>query len=56
MSIGFDLDISWIEARLHAAGGGGRVQVDLACHDMVADPNTAIALGTVTLTNKGRAF
>ncbi len=55
MSIGFDLDLSWIELRLHAAGVK-RVKVTSPAMSVVADPNTAIALGTVTLTNKGRAF
>ena len=36
--------------------GVKRVKVTSPATSVVADPNTAIALGTVTLTNKGRAF
>ncbi|MES0049246.1 baseplate J/gp47 family protein [Mesorhizobium sp. M0053] len=51
--IGFDLEPSWIEARLHVTGVK-RVLVITPSAPVVVDENTAIALGTVTLTFAGR--
>lgn len=53
--IGFDLDISWIHSRLHAAGVK-RVEVISPGASVIAAPNDALALGAVTLTNMGRSF
>ena len=55
MSIGFDLDISWIQAKLHATGVK-RVIVREPTASVVAAANEALAIGTVSLTLQGRAF
>lgn len=53
--IGFDLEPSWIEARLHVPGVK-RVQVEVPSAPAVAAPGTAIALGDIDLTFKGRDY
>jgi phage-related baseplate assembly protein len=53
--IGFDLDISWLNARLHAFGVK-RVEVAQPQASIAVPPSQAIALGTVTLVNMGRAY
>jgi phage-related baseplate assembly protein len=55
MSIGFDLDVSWIQAKLHAPGVK-RVKVTEPTASVVAAANEALAIGTVSLRNQGRAF
>jgi phage-related baseplate assembly protein len=55
MSIGFDLDVSWIQAKLHAPGIK-RVRVREPAASVVAAANEALAIGTVALVNQGRAF
>ncbi|RWC91649.1 MAG: baseplate J protein [Mesorhizobium sp.] len=51
--IGFDLEPSWIEARLHV-DGVKRVSVSTPAASVIDDENTAIVIGTVTLTFAGR--
>lgn len=51
--IGFDLNPSWIAAKLHAVGVA-KVEVTAPAASVVVDGNTAIAIGTVTLTFSGR--
>jgi phage-related baseplate assembly protein len=53
--IGFDLDLSWLSARLHASGVK-RVEIVTPETSIVVPPSQAIALGTITLTNMGRAY
>ncbi len=50
--IGFDVNRSWIEARLMVAGVA-KVALVLA-DDVVVDDRTAARFGTITLTNRGR--
>lgn len=51
--IGFDLNPSWIAARLHVPGVSKVEVIAPALPAVVGDAN-AIVLGTVTLTNEGR--
>ncbi|MBX8827744.1 hypothetical protein HBA93_19245 [Ochrobactrum sp. SFR4] len=51
-SVGFDLEPSWIEARLHVVGVK-RVKVIAPFLTVVADPGVAIALGEIKLNFKG---
>lgn len=53
-SMGFDLNPSWIKARLHVAGVS-RVEVVTPAAPVVVDDNHAIALGTVSLEMAGRS-
>lgn len=53
--IGFDLDVSWVTARLHV-GGVKRVAVTAPAAKVAAGDNNAIALGTVALTMEGREY
>lgn len=52
-SVGFDLNRSWIKARLMIAGVSD-VEVTAPAQNVTADNRHRIALGTVTLTLKGR--
>ena len=52
--IGADLVTSWIEARLHV-DGVSRVEVRAPAASIVAEDNDALAIGAVTLVDKGRA-
>lgn len=54
-SVGFDLEPSWIESRLHAAGVK-KVSCLLPTQTVVADPGVAIALGNIKLNFKGRDY
>lgn len=54
--LGFDLVRAWISARLMQAGAVQKVVVTAPDTDVVAPPYQAIALGTITLTNRGRAY
>ncbi|MDR6431305.1 baseplate J/gp47 family protein [Brucella pseudogrignonensis] len=51
-SVGFDLEPSWIEARLHVAGVK-KVNCLLPVQAVIADPGVAIALGDIKLNFKG---
>lgn len=51
--LGFDLKRTWITARLHQTGVA-RVNLLAPTIDMIAAPNSAIAIGTVTLIYMGR--
>lgn len=53
--IGFDLERSWIESRLHV-GGVKRVDVTSPDLTVIAQPGTAIALGSVTINDRGRDY
>lgn len=53
--LGFDLTPAWITARLMKSGVQN-VVVPSPSAPVVAPPQNAIALGTITLTNRGRAF
>lgn len=53
--IGFDLERSWIEARLHAIGVK-KVVVKEPTSTVIVPSGTAIAIGSITLTMKGRDF
>ncbi|KAB0269066.1 baseplate J/gp47 family protein [Microvirga brassicacearum] len=53
--LGFDLARAWIGARLMRPGIQ-RVDVLTPVDNVVASPNEAIAIGTVTLNNMGRAY
>ncbi|MCC5780751.1 baseplate J/gp47 family protein [Nitratireductor sp. B36] len=53
--IGFDLEPSWIEARLHVSGVK-RVEIEVPSSPVVAAPGTAIALGDIDLTFMGRDY
>lgn len=53
--IGFDLDLSWLAARLHASGVK-RVNIVSPGASVVAAPNDAIAIGSIKLTYMGRAY
>ena len=53
--LGFDLVREWITARLMLSGVQKAV-VTAPSVDIVADPYQAIALGSITLTNRGRAY
>jgi phage-related baseplate assembly protein len=53
--VGFDLDLSWLNARLHTSGVK-RVEIMQPMASIVVAPSQAIALGTITLTNMGRAY
>ncbi len=54
-SIGFDLEPSWIDARLHVPGVK-RVNVLSPSASLIAVPGAAISLGNVKLNFKGRDF
>jgi phage-related baseplate assembly protein len=51
--IGFDLEVSWIEARLHVEGVK-RVSVRKPDGSIIAAPGTAISLGAITFKFVGR--
>lgn len=51
-SVGFDLEPSWIEARLHVAGVK-KVNCVSPTQAVIADPGVAIALGNIKLNFKG---
>lgn len=53
--VGFDLEISWIESRLHV-DGVKKVVVTSPSASIINPEGTATALGTITLTNKGRDY
>lgn len=53
--VGFDLEISWIESRLHI-DGVKKVVVTSPTASIINPEGTASALGTITLTNKGRDY
>lgn len=53
--LGFDLTPAWITARLMRPGIQ-KVVVTAPAADVVAAPYRAISLGTVALTNRGRAY
>lgn len=53
--LGFDLTPAWITARLMKAGVQN-VVVTAPSAPVVAPPQNAIALGTITLTDRGRTF
>lgn len=50
--VGFDLEPSWIEARLHVVGVK-KVNCLLPLQAVIADPGVAIALGNIKLNFKG---
>lgn len=52
--MGFDLNISWIKARLHVAGVA-RIEVLSPAAPVVVDDNEAIALGEIDLEFAGRS-
>lgn len=52
--LGFDVTRSWLTATLHQPGVH-KVVVSTPAADVVVDDNSAVKLGTVTLTYKGRA-
>lgn len=52
--IGFDFNLSWLLAKLHQ-NGVSKVELNAPAANVVMDANSAAALGTVTLTFKGRA-
>lgn len=51
--IGFDMNVSWLTTKLHAAGVA-KVAVQTPAASLVADDISAIVLGTITLTYMGR--
>lgn len=53
--VGFDLEISWIESRLHI-DGVKKVVVTSPTASIINPEGTASALGTIMLTNKGRDY
>ena len=53
--IGFDLDPSWLTAKLHVSGVKKVVNL-VPGAAVVAGPNEALALGTINLTMAGRDF
>lgn len=53
-SMGFDLNPSWIKARLHVAGVA-RVEMVTPTEPVVVDDSQAVALGEITLEFAGRA-
>ncbi|QPC87142.1 baseplate J protein [Mesorhizobium sp. NBSH29] len=53
--IGFDLDLSWAQSRIHVPGVK-RVVITSPSTAVVASNEKAIAIGTITLTYMGRAF
>ncbi|MCZ8101548.1 MAG: baseplate J/gp47 family protein [Burkholderiales bacterium] len=53
--LGFDLNREWITARLMVPGIQRAVPTSPAVNQ-IADPQNAIAIGTITLVNRGRAF
>ncbi len=53
--LGFDINTSWIDAKLHESGGVSRVEISEPSASVVVPYNEAAALGTITLTYKGRA-
>lgn len=52
--LGFDLNPSWLQARLHVPGVS-RVQVTAPAAPVVVDDNNAVALGSITLNFAGRS-
>ncbi|WP_313026779.1 baseplate J/gp47 family protein [Brucella sp.] len=53
--VGFDLEISWLESRLHIEGVK-KVVVTSPSASIINSEGSATALGTITLTNKGRDY
>lgn len=53
--IGFDLERSWIESRVHVRGVK-RVQVITPDASVIVPPGTAVALGSVTINDRGRDY
>lgn len=53
--VGFDLEISWLESRLHIEGVK-KVVVTSPTASIINSEGSATALGTITLTNKGRDY
>lgn len=53
--VGFDLEISWLESRLHVEGVK-KVVVTSPSASIINSEGSATALGTITLTNKGRDY
>ncbi len=53
--LGFDMIREWIAARLMVSGVQKAAVVSPVA-DVIAPPHQAVALGTITLTNKGRAY
>lgn len=53
--IGFDLEPSWLEARLHVSGVK-RVDILSPSASAIAAPGVAISLGTIKLNFKGRDY
>lgn len=53
--VGFDLEISWLESRLHVEGVK-KVVVTSPSASIINSEGSATALGTVTLTNRGRDY
>lgn len=53
--LGFDLTRAWLTARLMRPGVQ-KVEITAPAQDVVAEPFSAISLGTVTLTNRGRSY
>lgn len=53
--LGFDLTRAWLTARLMRAGVQ-RVEITAPTADVAVEPYEALALGTVTLTYRGRAL
>ncbi len=52
--MGFDLNLSWVKARLHVPGVS-RVDVTAPMASVVVDDNHAVAIGTINLTMAGRS-
>lgn len=53
--LGFDMTRSWLTARLMQVGVQ-RVEITSPAADVIVPFNRAVALGTVTLTNRGRDY
>lgn len=53
--LGWDLPLSWIMRTLHA-DGVQRVEVETPAADVAADDTSSVAIGSLDLTLKGRAF
>jgi len=53
--IGFDLELSWIESKLHVPGIK-KIIIDAPATSIVATDNAAIAIGTIKLDYMGRDY
>lgn len=51
--LGFDLKLSWLQSRLFVPGVS-KLTLTAPLTDTIAGPNSAISIGTVTLTYRGR--